>query len=151
MRNITGFLIYLIVMLLTLSCTPNSYEKLAMKDSKKFFKNIDNTEKTLKHPLVLTKEFSGAMAEQLRRKYIENTQKSMRENCEGSRDYKLIDSYRRIGDEGNRLLALEYQYCELGLIIMSYEVKDDRVTLYSVWPMDKEQRPADLFTREKTW
>ena len=151
MKTKTGFLIYLSVLMLAINCTPKSYEKLAMKDSKKFFKNIDNTEKTLKHPVVSSKEFSGAIAKQLYTKNIENTQKFLRESCEGSRNYKLLDSYRRIGDEGQKFLAMEYQYCESGIIIMGYEVKDDGVTLSSVWPMKKEQRTADLFTKGKTW
>lgn len=151
MKTFKKILFYISIMMLTINCVPKSYEKLAMKDAKKFFKNIDNTNKTLKHPIVLDKEFSGAMAEQLRRKNIENIQKFMRENCEGSRKYNFIDSYRRIVDEGQKFLAMEYQYCESGIIIMGYEVKDEKVKLSSVWPMNKDQRPDDLFTREKTW
>jgi hypothetical protein len=144
-------LIFIGMMILTISCTPKSYEKIAQKDSKKFFKNIDNTEKLLSHPMISSDEFPKAMNEQLKRKGFERIQGQIKEMCGSSKDYKLLNSYRRIGDEEKKFLAMEYEFCSSGIVIMSYEVLDESVTLFSVWPMKKEERRSDLFTKEKSW
>ncbi len=136
---------------LAFSCQTKSVEELAEKDSNEFLNNLDNSEKLLAHPSVLPVNMPEEIAEQNKAKSIKKLQDYFGELCNGSRDFKLLKSYRKIGDNNQKILLLEYEFCTSGIVIMGYEVEEKDVSLFSVWPMKKEEKPKELFTDEKSW
>lgn len=136
---------------LTFSCQTKSVEELAEKDSTTFFNNLDNSEKLSNHPTVLPDNIPEEIAEQNKAKTIKKLQRYFSELCNGSKDFKLLKTYRKIGDNNQKILFLEYEFCTSGIVIMGYEVTENNVSLFSIWPMKKEEKPHILFTDEKSW
>lgn len=144
-------LIFASIFILTLSCQTKSIEELAEKDSTEFLNNLDNSEKLSNHPSVLPVNMPEEIAEQNKAKSIKNLQDYFAELCNGSKDFKLLKSYRKYSDDNKKILFLEYEICEKGVLIMGYEVAENEVTLFSVWPRKKGEKPEVLFSDEKSW
>lgn len=144
-------LIFACIFGLAFSCQTKTVEELAEKDSNEFLNNLDNSEKLLAHPSVLPVNMPEEIAEQNKAKSIQKLQDYFGELCNDSRDFQLLKSYRKIGDNNQKILFLEYEFCTSGIVIMGYEVEDKEVTLFSIWPMKKSEKPLELFTDEKSW
>lgn len=144
-------LTFVSIFALAFSCQTKSVEELAEKDANTFFSNIDNTEKLSNHPAVLPVNMPEEIAEQNKAKYIARLQDYFAEVCNGPKDFKLLKTYRKIGDDNQKILFLEYGFCTLGVVVMGYEVVDNDVTLFSVWPMNMAEKPEVLFSDEKSW
>lgn len=139
------------IILITLGCQSQSPEELAQKDASTFLRNLDNTDKLEKHPMVKVANLPEEIANRNKTKNIEKLQDYLAEICPVSKDFNLLKSYRKYSDDNKKILFLEYEFCEEGVLIMGYEVEDNNVTLFSVWPMKKEERPEVLFTDEQLW
>lgn len=144
-------LLLAIIFALTFSCQPKTIEELAEKDANTFFKNLDDSEKLSNHPMVLPMNIPVDIAEQNKSKSTERLQDYFAEFCNGSKDFKLLKSYRKTGDDNQKILFLEYEFCTSGMVIMGYEVEDNNVTLFSVWPKRKDDKPEVLFSDEQEW
>lgn len=144
-------LIFAGIFVLTVGCQTKTVEELAEKDSSKFLNNIGDSEKLSNHPAVLPVNMPEEIAEQNKAKSIKNLQDYFAELCNGSKDFKLIKSYRKYSDDNKKILFLEYEICEKGVLIMGYEVEENNVTLFSVWPKKKEDKPEVLFSDEIEW
>lgn len=144
-------LIFASIFLFTFSCQTKPAEELAEKDANTFFSNLDNPEKLLAHPSVLPDNMPDEFLEQNKSKSITRLQDYFAELCNGSKDFKLLKTYRKIGDNNQKILFLEYEFCTSGVLVMGYEVVDNDVTLFSVWPMKKDDKPEVLFTDEQDW
>lgn len=151
MKTTLSKLIFASIFLFTFSCQTKTVEELAEKDSKTFFSNLDNLEKLLAHPSVLPVNMPEEMAKQNRAKSIERLQGYFAELCNGSKDFKLLNTYRKIGDNNQKILFLDYEFCTSGIVVMGYEVEENDVTLFSVWPMKKDEKPEVLFSDEQSW
>lgn len=139
------------IVVLSFSCQSKTVEELAEKDSTEFLNNLDNSEKLSNHPMVLPVNMPVEIAEQNKSKSIERLQDYFAELCTSSKDIKLLNSYRQFGDDNQKILFLEYEFCTSGIVVMGYEVVDNDVTLFSVWPMKKAERPEVLFSEEQDW
>jgi hypothetical protein len=138
--------------MLAISCQPKTVEELAENDAQTFFTNLDDAEKLAAHPSVIPVNIPEELAEQNRAKSIERLHNYFSEVCKGDpKDFKLLKTYRKIVDNNQKVLFLEYEFCATALVIMGYEVNEEDVTLFSVWPMKKAERPEMLFTDEKSW
>lgn len=136
---------------LTIGCQSKTVEQQAEKDANMFFRNLDNSEKLSNHPMVLPVNMPEEIAKQNSAKSIERLQDYFAEVCNGPKDFKLLKTYRKIGDNNQKILFLEYEFCTSGMVIMGYEVKDYDVTLFSVWPKKKDDKPEVLFSDEQDW
>ena len=144
-------LIFASIFVLTVGCQTKTVEELAEKDSITFFSNLDNSEKLLAHPSVIPVNMPEEMAERNKAKSIERLQDYFSELCSDSKDFKLLKTYRKIGDNNQKILFLEYEFCTSGIVVMGYEVEENNVTLFSVWPKKKEDKPEVLFSDETEW
>lgn len=139
------------IVVLSFSCQSKTVEELAEKDSTEFLNNLDNSEKLSNHPSVLPVNLPKEIAVQNREKSIKRLQDYINQLCNGSKDFKLLKTYRKIGDDNQKILFLEYEFCTSGVVIMGYEVVDNDVTLFSVWPKKKDDKPEVLFSEEQDW
>ncbi|MFN3999974.1 hypothetical protein [Algoriphagus sp.] len=144
-------LIFACIFALTIGCQSKTVEQLAEKDANTFFNNLDNSEKLSNHPMVLPVNMPKEMVEQSKAKSIERLQGYFVELCNGPKDFKLLKTYRKIGDNNQKILFLEYEFCTSGMVIMGYEVEDNDVTLFSVWPKRKDDKPEVIFSDEQDW
>lgn len=136
---------------LSFSCQSKTVEQLAEKDANTFFSHLDNSEKLSSHPMVIPVNMPEEIAEQNKAKSIERLQDYFTEVCNGTKDFKLLKTYRKIGDNNQKILFLEYEFCTSGMVIMGYEVEDNDVTLFSVWPKKKDDKPEVIFSDEQEW
>lgn len=139
------------ILAVSFSCQSKTVEELAQKDANTFFSNIDDSEKLVAHPSVLAVNMPEEMVEQSKAKSIKKLQDYFAELCNGSKDFKLLKTYRKIGDDNQKILFLEYEFCTSGMVIMGYKVEDNNVTLFSVWPKRKDDKPEVLFSDEQDW
>ncbi|MFL0685811.1 MAG: hypothetical protein ACJLTB_21825 [Algoriphagus aquaeductus] len=139
------------IILITLGCQSKSPEELAQKDASTFFKNLDIADKLEKHPMVKVANLPEEIANRNKTKNIEKLQDYLAEICPVTKEFNLLKSYRKYSDDNKKILFLEYEFCKEGVLMMGYEVEDNNVTLFSVWPMRKEERPEVLFTDEQLW
>lgn len=145
-------LILLGILLFSSSCVSNVYERKARADAESFLKNVDFLEVLMKHPMAEPEDIPKVFAEQNKLRNLENFKSSILEICGTSRDFELVETFRKIGDDDKKFLALEYEFCKQITIIFGYDlVGDDGVILQSIWPMNKEDRPKEIFTKEKSW
>jgi hypothetical protein len=151
MKFTFGKLICVGMIIFSIGCQTKSYEELAENDSNIFFNNLDNSEQLSNHLMISTNNLPQELLEQNKAKFIKKIQEYFNELCNGSKDFKLLRTYRKIGDNNQKNLFLEYEFCTSGTVIMGYEVVDKNVTLFSVWPMKNEEKPKVLFTDEKSW
>lgn len=140
-----------VIFALTFGCQTKTVEELAEKDANTFFSSLDDSEKLVNHPSVLPVNMPEEIAAQNKTKSIEKLQDYFGELCNGPKDFKLLKSYRKIGDNYQKILFMEYEFCTSGIVIMGYEVVDNNVTLFSVWPKRKEEKPKVLFSDEIEW
>ncbi|WP_111670563.1 hypothetical protein [Algoriphagus litoralis] len=137
---------------LAISCQPKTVEELAEKDANTFFSNLDDAEKLAAHPWVIPVNIPEELAEQNRAKSIERLQNYFSEVCKGDpKDFNLLKTYRKIGDDNQKILFLEYEFCTSGMVIMGYEVEENDLTLFSVWPKKKDDKPEVLFSDKQEW
>jgi hypothetical protein len=140
------------ILLFSGSCVSNVYERKARADAESFLKNMDSPEVLMKHPMVEPDDIPKVFAEQNKKRNLESLKSSIQKICGTSRDYKLVETYRKIGDDDKKFLALEYELCNQITIILGYHlVGEDGVILQSIWPMNKEDRPKEIFAKEKSW
>jgi hypothetical protein len=140
------------ILLFSGSCVSNVYERKARADAESFLKNVDSPEVLMKHPMVEPDDIPKVFAEQNKKRNLESLKSSIQKICGTSRDYKLVETYRKIGDDDKKFLALEYELCNQITIILGYDlVGEDGVILQSIWPMNKEDRPKEIFAKEKSW
>lgn len=140
-----------VLFVLNFGCQSKTVEELTEKDSMTFFSNIDYTDRLIAHPFVLPVNLPEELAEKNKAKSIERLQDYFSELCGDTKDFKLLNSYRKIGDNDQKILFLEYEFCTSGIVIMGYQVEENEVTLFSVWPMNKSEKPETLFTEEDSW
>lgn len=152
MKTSLFYLTLLGILLFLSSCVSNVYERKARADAELFLKNVDAPEVLMKHPMVEPQDIPKAFAEQNKKRNLESLKNSIQEICGSSRDYKLVETHRKIGDDDKKFLALEYELCNQITIIFGYDlVGEDGVILQSIWPMNKADRPKELFAKEKSW
>ncbi len=151
MKIAFGKLICACLILFSIGCQTKSYEELAEEDAKAFFNNLDSFEKLSAHLVGLPTTLPEEITEQNKAKFIKKLQEYFKGQCEDPTDFKLLKTYRKLGDNKQKNLFLEYEFCSSGTVIMSYEVVDKDVILTSVWPMETEEKPAELFTDEADW
>jgi hypothetical protein len=144
-------LILLAILFLAGSCVSNVYERKAKADAESFLKNVDHPQVLMKHPMVEPEDVPKVFAEQNKLRNLENFKSSIVEICGSSRDFNLVETYRKIDDDGKRFLALEYEFCNEITIILAYDLIGDGVILQSIWPMNKADRPKEVFAKEKSW
>ncbi len=151
MKIAFGKLICACLILFSMGCETKSYEELADEDAKAFFSKLDSFEKLSAHLVGLPTNLPEEIEEQNKAKFIKNLQNYFNEQCEDPKDFKLLKTYRKLGDNDQKNLFLEYEFCSSGTVIMSYEVVDEEVILFGIWPMKTEEKPAVLFTDEADW
>ena len=139
------------ILMLSISCQPKTPEQLAEKDANKFFSNLDDSEKLVAHPMSFPENIPQELATQNKAKSMDKLQGYISEMCPDTKDFTLLKTYRKFGDDNKKLLFLEYEFCSSGILVMSYKVEEEDVTLFSVWPMKKEERPKVLFSEEQAW
>lgn len=91
------------------------------------------------------------IAEQNMARFNKKLQDYFAELCNGPKDLKLLKTHRKIGDNNQKILFVECEFCSSGVVIIGYKVEDNDVTLFSVWPMKKEDKPGELFSDHKAW
>ncbi|MFD2203635.1 hypothetical protein [Shivajiella indica] len=151
MKNIFTSLILLGILLFSISCNSNILEKKAKADAESFLNNVDYPQALMRHPMVEPEDIPKALADQNKLRNLENFKNSISEICGNSRDFRLVETYRKIGDDGEKFIALEYSFCDEIIVIFGYKLIGNGVKLYSIWPMSKEDRPKDLFGKEQSW
>ncbi|GAB3217832.1 hypothetical protein J0A67_01400 [Algoriphagus aestuariicola] len=151
MKIAFGKLICACLIIASIGCQTKSYEELAENDSKAFFSNLDSFEKLSAHLVSLPTNLPEEIVEQNKAKFIKNLQEYFKGQCDDSKDFKLLKTYRKLGDNDQKNLFLKYEFCSSGTVIMGYEVVDKDVILTSVWPMKTGEQPAELFSDEADW
>lgn len=138
-------------LLLLWSCGTDSHERKAKADANSFLKNIRNTEQLMLHPMVESQDLPASVARENKKRNFENFKASVNQLCGESSDFKLVNTEKKTDTDLGELIFLEFEYCKAITIVMGYTQKAEGVILYSIWPMNKDDRPADLFDKGKLW
>lgn len=133
------------------SCESDSFVREAKKDAEVFLKNVRTPERLINHPMLEPEGIPATMALQNKKRNLESLKASVNELCGKSSKYSLENTFKKIGESGEKFIYLEYEYCKEITFVMGYALKRDGVILHSIWPMNKEDRPADMFQKESDW
>ena len=133
------------------ACESDSQVREAKKDAEAFLKNVRTTERLISHPMLEPEGIPASLARQNKKRNLENLKASVNELCGKSTDFSLVNTFKKIGDSGGKFIYLEYEYCKEITFVMGYALQGDGVILHSIWPMNKEDRPANMFEKEADW
>lgn len=133
------------------SCESDSLVRKAKKDAETFLKNVRTPERLINHPMLEPEGISASIAFQNRKRNLESLKASVNELCGKSSNFSLENTFKKVGDDGEKFIYLEYEYCKEITFVMGYALRRDGVILHSIWPMNKEDRPVELFQKQVDW
>jgi hypothetical protein len=144
-------LLFPIVVFLLFSCESDPLVGKAKKDAEFFLKNVRTPERLINHPMMEPEGIPSSVAFQNKKRNLENLKGSVNQLCGKSSNYKLANTFKKIGEDGEKFIYLEYEYCQEITFVLGYALRRDGVILHSIWPMNKEDRPEDMFQKEANW
>ncbi|MBW3469757.1 hypothetical protein [Arthrospiribacter ruber] len=145
------FVILFFMLIGLYSCNTDPMVKSAKKDAERFLKNVRNPQQLIHHPMLEPEGLSTTIALQNKKRNLEGLRDSVNELCGKSSDYSLVNTFKKVGENQKKFIYLEYEYCKQITFIMGYVKQGDKVMLHSIWPMNSEDRPKDLFQKDADW
>lgn len=133
------------------ACESDSRVREAKKDAETFLNNVRTTERLISHPMLEPEGIPASLARQNKQRNLENLKASVNELCGNSSNFSLVNTFKKIGDSGEKFIYLEYEYCNEITFVMGYALQRKGVILHSIWPMNKEDRPTNMFQKQKDW